>query len=153
MSASATLTMRMRGRRYRSMAPTPSLSLFRRSQYPSDEWRTSYRRVLGPLIRLARSAILSMAFCQPASASFMALSVAALASSTPEFEALLGSVVGGIGKSEFGCSPVKAALQPWRNLSTLSRGKPCPLCRQTSDLRPRAQLRPLCAISRHRKQT
>jgi hypothetical protein len=85
----------------------------------------------GPLSKPARSPILSIAFCQPASASFRAVSVAALASSTPEFEALLGSVVGGIGKSEFGCSPVKssefgwrqeiaAALQSWRNLSTLS---------------------------------
>jgi hypothetical protein len=47
-------------------------------------------------------------------------------------------LVSGIGKSEFGCSPVKssefgwrqeiaASLQPGRNLSTLSRSKPCPL--------------------------
>jgi hypothetical protein len=88
--------------------------------------------------KLARSAILSIALCQPCSASFRAYRVAAPASSTPEFEVLLGSVVSGIGKSEFGCSPVKssefgwrqeiaAALQPWRNLSTLSRSKPCPL--------------------------
>jgi hypothetical protein len=48
--------------------------------YPSDEWRRSYRRVWGPLVRLARSAILSIALCQPASASFMALNMAALVS-------------------------------------------------------------------------
>jgi hypothetical protein len=46
----------------------------------TTEWRRSYRRVSGPLVRLARSAILSSALCQPCSASFMAFSVAALAS-------------------------------------------------------------------------
>jgi hypothetical protein len=91
----------------------PAALAFRHSQYPSKEWRRSYRRVSGPLVRPARSAILSIAFRQPCSASFIAFSVAALASSTPEFEALLGSVVGGVGKSEFGCSPVKAALPSW----------------------------------------
>ena len=54
----------------------------RYSQYPSDGWRRSYRRVLGPLVRLAHSAILLMAFCQPASASFMALLIPAGADPT-----------------------------------------------------------------------
>ena len=65
-------------RRSTPMAPNLQPWPLRHSQCPSDEWRASYRRVSRPLVRLARSAILSMACCQPASASFMALSVASL---------------------------------------------------------------------------
>jgi hypothetical protein len=42
---------------------------------PTTEWRRSYRRVSGPLLRLARSAILSIAFPHPCSASFIAFTV------------------------------------------------------------------------------
>jgi hypothetical protein len=59
------------------MAPTRSLGLFATASVP-DDWRRTYRRVSGPLVKLARSAILSIALRQPCSASFMAFDVAAL---------------------------------------------------------------------------
>jgi hypothetical protein len=47
-----------------------------------DTPHEGFRRILGPLVRLARSTILSIALCHPASASFNAFPAAARGSAT-----------------------------------------------------------------------